>query len=113
MFYLACTGKDVPPKTSRKWHVAVATLLLVMPCVLLIAHPPRAEANACGSVKVKHTHLSVGGDGVGCAFQRRWAQRFLRGGNEPNGWSCHRDSSLSGGCDKHRSSAFFVFYPED
>lgn len=99
--------------TSVRPLLFAVAIALTLVAFVAIA-PPEAVAKACGEVKVKHTRLSVGGSsGVGCDFQRRWTKRFLRGGNEPSGWSCRLTSSTSGGCDKRRGSQFFVFYPVD
>lgn len=98
--------------SMRLLALAMGLVLIVMAVAAI--SPPQAAAKACGEVKVKHTRLSVGGSpGVDCDFQRRWTKRFLRGGNEPGGWNCHKSSRTSGGCDKRRSAKFFVFYPSD
>jgi hypothetical protein len=97
----------------RGTEVAAVLSAVMLAAVLLLVSAPNASANACGEVKVKHHRLTVGGAGVGCGFQRRWTKRFLRRDREPSGWNCHLSSAYSGGCDKRRSKAFFVFYPPD
>ena len=38
----------------------------------LLVDPPRAEAKACGDLRVKHIVYIVGGAGLSCDLQRRW-----------------------------------------
>ena len=96
----------------RRVSAALLVTALSGALALSLASPPSAQALACGDVQARSTTFIVGGGGVGCRFMRRWAGRYLSTRDEPRGWNCHYRGA-SGGCDKRRSRAFFVFYPPD
>lgn len=96
---------------SRPLLLLVGALLAT--AIILATGPSRAEAKACGDVKVKGMVLVVGGAGADCDFQRNWTKRFIRRGKEPRHWDCHMSSPRSGGCDDRNSKAFFIYYPPD
>lgn len=88
--------------------------ITIIAAVLLIGAAPSAHAKACGSITTAQGTWIVGGTGTSCKKMKRWTRSMLRGKGRPKGWKCHKrgkGSNQSGGCDKRRSTAFFIYYP--
>lgn len=94
---------------------ATATLLALVTATAVAAwQPSEALAKPCGDLTAADRTVIVGGAGIGCNFMRNWTKRLMRGSDRrPAGWTCRVRTRDSGGCDRRRGDAFFIYYPPD